>query len=619
MQRQVKKQQHEDICIVLHSRQSFSTLVILNPPLPPMYGILNALSGHFQCQRNSIVKTLLDSMQSPLQSIAPLLVHNFIFSHLVMALDDETFYDHQWPLPLSDLLHLVDYLRDSLHQFFWNNDKRPHLSPSDTLIFFASMTTSITLFNQLYDRDCRRQRIPIDAWRWPSMPPIKDLIDLDSMEGKIETSDTLFDILYQKLIPTQSLPQSRVICFLLTTTPQIFSFSERVSLFQRLLELEKQTLATFRNDLSSALCVRVRRDTIVEDSYSFFQQIATLDTVHFKGRIKVTFVNEQGLEEAGIDGGGVFKEFMDVLTRAVFSPELGYFLMTEDKQHVYPNPAANVLTTRSELLHQFRFMGRVLGKAVYENILVEPQFAAFFLNKLLARYNYIDDLQSLDPVLYKSLMTLKKDATMPLEDLELSFTLLNNAFGRVETVELIPNGSEIAVTHANKIRYLHLLAHYKLNVASAAETNAFLRGFRDLIPAKWIQMFSPNELQMLIGGNMTKAIDLSDWKANTLYASGYHPTQTLIVWFWEILAEMTPNEQSRMLQFITSVSRPPLLGFRCLDPPLCIQQVRCDDDSRLPSSATCMNLLKLPTYSSKRIMKEKLLYAIQSNAGFDLS
>ncbi|CCI45901.1 unnamed protein product [Albugo candida] len=607
------------ICIVLHSRQSFSTLVILNPPLPPMYGILNALSGHFQCQRNSIVKTLLDSMQSPLQSIAPLLVHNFIFSHLVMALDDETFYDHQWPLPLSDLLHLVDYLRDSLHQFFWNNDKRPHLSPSDTLIFFASMTTSITLFNQLYDRDCRRQRIPIDAWRWPSMPPIKDLIDLDSMEGKIETSDTLFDILYQKLIPTQSLPQSRVICFLLTTTPQIFSFSERVSLFQRLLELEKQTLATFRNDLSSALCVRVRRDTIVEDSYSFFQQIATLDTVHFKGRIKVTFVNEQGLEEAGIDGGGVFKEFMDVLTRAVFSPELGYFLMTEDKQHVYPNPAANVLTTRSELLHQFRFMGRVLGKAVYENILVEPQFAAFFLNKLLARYNYIDDLQSLDPVLYKSLMTLKKDATMPLEDLELSFTLLNNAFGRVETVELIPNGSEIAVTHANKIRYLHLLAHYKLNVASAAETNAFLRGFRDLIPAKWIQMFSPNELQMLIGGNMTKAIDLSDWKANTLYASGYHPTQTLIVWFWEILAEMTPNEQSRMLQFITSVSRPPLLGFRCLDPPLCIQQVRCDDDSRLPSSATCMNLLKLPTYSSKRIMKEKLLYAIQSNAGFDLS
>jgi len=32
-----------------------------------------------------------------------------------------------------------------------------------------------------------------------------------------------------------------------------------------------------------------------------------------------------------------------------------------------------------------------------------------------------------------------------------------------------------------------------------------------------------------------------------------------------------------------------------------------------------MNFLKLPEYNSKEIMKERLLYAIQSSSGFELS
>jgi ubiquitin-protein ligase E3 C len=40
---------------------------------------------------------------------------------------------------------------------------------------------------------------------------------------------------------------------------------------------------------------------------------------------------------------------------------------------------------------------------------------------------------------------------------------------------------------------------------------------------------------------------------------------------------------------------------------------------RLPTSATCMNLLKLPPYRSVAAMRDKLLYAVKSGAGFDLS
>ncbi len=54
-------------------------------------------------------------------------------------------------------------------------------------------------------------------------------------------------------------------------------------------------------------------------------------------------------------------------------------------------------------------------------------------------------------------------------------------------------------------------------------------------------------------------------------------------------------------------------------PPLTIQRVECSDDSRLPTASTCFNILKLPTYTSKAVLKEKLLASIHSGAGFDLS
>lgn len=57
--------------------------------------------------------------------------------------------------------------------------------------------------------------------------------------------------------------------------------------------------------------------------------------------------------------------------------------------------------------------------------------------------------------------------------------------------------------------------------------------------------------------------------------------------------------------------------FQDLDPPFCIQN--SGDTDRLPSASTCMNLLKLPAFSTREQMKEKLLYAIQSGSGFELS
>lgn len=42
-------------------------------------------------------------------------------------------------------------------------------------------------------------------------------------------------------------------------------------------------------------------------------------------QIRVMFVNELGVEEAGVDGGGIFKDFMEGITKTGFDVQYGLF------------------------------------------------------------------------------------------------------------------------------------------------------------------------------------------------------------------------------------------------------------------------------------------------------
>jgi hypothetical protein len=63
-----------------------------------------------------------------------------------------------------------------------------------------------------------------------------------------------------------------------------------------------------------------RRDQLLEDSFS---QLNAMGPERLKGRLRIAYVNEAGLAEAGIDGGGLFKDFMEELLRQGFSPQVG--------------------------------------------------------------------------------------------------------------------------------------------------------------------------------------------------------------------------------------------------------------------------------------------------------
>jgi ubiquitin-protein ligase E3 C len=128
---------------------------------------------------------------------------------------------------------------------------------------------------------------------------------------------------------------------------------------------------------------RVRRGAEFEDAFAQFYELGE----GLKEPIQITFVDQFDQAEAGIDGGGVTKEFLTSVTSTAFTPtESGIDMFIDNNQHLlYPNPSAveelkEVLRSKvglsdgtaefrqqvSESLQRYEFLGRIIGKCMYE-------------------------------------------------------------------------------------------------------------------------------------------------------------------------------------------------------------------------------------------------------------
>ncbi|KAH8945875.1 hypothetical protein BDL97_12G064500 [Sphagnum fallax] len=291
-----------------------------------------------------------------------------------------------------------------------------------------------------------------------------------------------------------------------TTPPRIFS---SLSFRQRISSVASRVLAELHDRNSrrqfTAPHLFHARETVDEN---FFAQAEGEHTrarelllqapflVPFTDRvriytIRVTFVNELGVEEAGVDGGGIFKDFMENVTKVAFAIQYGLFKETADHL-LYPNPASDMV--HDDHLHYFEFLGKILGKAMFEGILVDIPFATFFLSKLRKKHNYLHDLPSLDPELYRSLLILK-NYKGDLADLSVYFVVVNNEYGEQNEIELVEGGRDIQVTNSNVINYIYKVAHHRLNSQIREQSEHFLHGFQQLIKPEWIGMFNEQELQ----------------------------------------------------------------------------------------------------------------------------
>lgn len=81
-------------------------------------------------------------------------------------------------------------------------------------------------------------------------------------------------------------------------------------------------------------------------------------------------------------------------------------------------------------------------------------------------------------------------------------------------------------------------------------------------------------------------------------------------WFWSILERMTQRERQDLLYFWTS--SPVLPASVDSYQPAPSVTIRPPDDQRLPTANTCISRLYIPLYSTKAILKTRLLTAIKT-------
>ncbi|KAJ4829060.1 E3 ubiquitin- protein ligase upl1 [Turnera subulata] len=404
--------------------------------------------------------------------------------------------------------------------------------------------------------------------------------------------------------------------------PRLIDFDNKRAYFRSRIRQQHE------QHLTGPLRISVRRAYVLEDSYN---QLRMRPTQDLKGRLNVQFQGEEG-----IDAGGLTREWYQLLSRVIFDKGALLFTTVGNNATFQPNPNS---VYQTEHLSYFKFVGRVVAKALYDGQLLDVYFTRSFYKHILGVKVTYHDIEAVDPDYYKNLKWMLENDVNDMPDLTFSMDADEEKHilyekTEVTDYELKPGGRNIRVTEETKQEYVDLVADHILTNAIRPQINSFLEGFNELVPRELISIFNDKELELLISG--LPEIDLDDLKANTEY-TGYTTASSVVQWFWEVVKSFNKEDMARLLQFVTGTSKVPLEGFRALQGISGPQRFQIHKaygaPERLPSAHTwelvlsmklllivmldpflyffsSFNQLDLPEYTSKEQLQERLLLAI---------
>ncbi|KAJ8973591.1 hypothetical protein NQ317_010028 [Molorchus minor] len=171
------------------------------------------------------------------------------------------------------------------------------------------------------------------------------------------------------------------------------------------------------------------------------------------------------------------------------------------------------------------------------------------------------------------------------------------------------------------------MTHWLLNEGVCRQMESLREGFESVFPLQNLRVFQPEELEAIFCGSPKDYT--AGWDVKTLMECcrpdhGYNADSKAIKFLFEVLSSYDREEQRMFVQFLTGSPRLPVGGFKALSPPLTVVrktlEPNMNPDDFLPSVMTCVNYLKLPDYSSIKVMRDKLrLAASEGQHSFYLS
>jgi E3 ubiquitin-protein ligase HUWE1 len=193
---------------------------------------------------------------------------------------------------------------------------------------------------------------------------------------------------------------------LLVSNPRVLDFDNKRNYFGQQLHRRPSG-----REHHGTLQLNVRRARVFEDSYQYLLRKSG-DQIKY-GKLSVRFYDEEG-----VDAGGVTREWFQILARQMFDPNNALFQpCAADRQTYQPNKNSWV---NPEHLSFFKFVGRVIGKAIYDGRLLDAYFARSLYRQILGKPVDYKDVEWVDPEYYNSLCwILENDPT----GLELTFSV----------------------------------------------------------------------------------------------------------------------------------------------------------------------------------------------------
>lgn len=340
----------------------------------------------------------------------------------------------------------------------------------------------------------------------------------------------------------------------------------------------------------------IQRDHVLSESMSRIKQVNLLKEVKidFKG-------------EVSYDAGGIIREWFMVLIQELESKEMKLFEKSDcDDFSFVPH---RLLKANYDTLEYFRFIGKLIAKALLDNITINLCFNKIIYKMIIDEPVTLEDMKFIDNALYSSLINLKTiDPTM-IEDLCMYYVYeYNDENNKLVTEELIPNGAETLVKDINDYiekRIEFLVKKYKIFIDAIKET------LYSYIPKRKFIGFNSYEFELLVCGK--PFIDIQEWKTNTIYKGKFSKSHKVVCWFWEALSDHTQEELSKFLQFSTGSSRVPINGFAKLESnrgeiaKFCLNSVEYNKKGNNYIKAhTCFNRIDVPIYKTEEEVEEAI-------------
>jgi len=364
-----------------------------------------------------------------------------------------------------------------------------------------------------------------------------------------------------------------------------------------------------------------------------FNQYKKIDISNFRSKkfpgdpkvaFKVIFKNEfvQGI-------GGPYRQLFSDISRELNSilPLLYETSNNQEKKGEFKDRyTINPNNIDDSALEQYEFLGVLMGICIRTGVHLTLDLCSLVWKKIIDEDINLNDIYQFDEGLY-NMIKMINDSDNNNDNLndnnnnnndkenndEMSLTYSTHLTDNSLKL-FIPNGDNIkfnlSKNNNEKIKYLSLLISTRIN-ESEEQILKIKQGLSEIIPLSLLKLLTYKEVETLVTGN--KIVDIELLKKNTKLSNDLKPESDKVKWLWEILSEINDDEKVKFIKFCWAQERLPSTNDEFIKNQITFTiKNNIDKKSKdgFPRADTCFFNLELPDYSSKEIMKKKLIAAI---------